>query len=400
MERTFITVEEAQDAILGEVGTVGAERVMLTSATGRVLAETVLCPFDSPSFDNSAMDGIAIKHGQSEYALIGESAAGSPFDGQLDDGEAIRIMTGAMVPMGADTVVMRESCEFREDSVRVTEMPTVGANIRRRASSLAAGELVLDVGCQLRAGDIGLLAAFNRPTVSVSRRPKVAVITTGSELVDVGNELQKGQIVNSNAYMLQSLLVADGCEPWILPIVPDDKWQTQHAFDTAIAGADVVVSVGGVSIGDYDFVREVLDSRADGMEFWKIQMKPGKPLAFGKAGNGTPMLGLPGNPASSFVCYFHFVRPLLLMMQAVSRDEALLPRTEAVLQSDTRSTPKRRQFVTGTFRLGDKPEFTPYSDQSSGNIASISQVNALGSIPVGQSFMSAGDLIEVHLLPK
>jgi len=398
----FISVDDAKEQILGTPNLVGVERVMLSAANGRRLAETILATEDSPPFDNSAMDGFALNGAllkpHVSYPIVGESAAGRPFVGALPVGSAIRIMTGAQLPTAADTVIVREVATVEDESVTFSEVPVRGANIRTKGSAMALDELVLDVGSKIGPGEIGLLASFQRATVSVFRKPVVAVLTTGDELVEVGGVRKEAQIVNSNAYMLRALLEDEGCDPFVFPIIPDQLEATRDAFKKAINTADVVISVGGVSVGDYDWVKTVLDEVSEGAEFWKIQMKPGKPLAYGKASNGVALLGLPGNPVSAFVCYQQFVGPLLRMIQGVPRQNAELRQVEASCSTAIRSTPKRRHYVTGTLKFTPEPVFTPFHDLSSGNLVAIGGINALAIVELGVSTIGVGETCLVDIL--
>lgn len=401
---TFITVEDARDRILSRLRTVGAERVTLTDAAGRYIAESIVAPWDSPAFDNSAMDGFAFRWSDRDEILtvIGESAAGHPFDGSVGPGEAVRIMTGAAVPDGADSVAMREICQEKDGKLSVTEEPSrgEGANIRLQGEYMAAGEPVLRKRDRLGGAEIGLLAMFGRTVVYVSRRPRVAIVTTGSELVEPDREPGPGQIINSNAYMIESLVRDAGGEPTVLPIVPDDEDATREAIGSLDATVDLVLTIGGVSVGDYDFVRDVLDETTGGMAFWKVRMKPGKPLAFGQLSkNETPVIGLPGNPVSSFVGFHQFVRPALQVLQGAAADETPLRRVRAKTSTPIRSTPRRRQYVLGALEQGGgESHFVPHASQSSGNVLTTCRTSAFGIVEEGVDRIEAGAALDVQIL--
>ena len=405
----FISVEDALDHIVDHIPTTGAERVQLADARRRVLAAAVDAPEDSPRFDNSAMDGFALRFSDIETVpttldITGESAAGAPSDATVGDGEAFRISTGAKLPDGADTVVRSELCEDREQTVVVNEQPgrAKGANIRRKATYLAAGEPALDAGQRIGGAEIGMLVSFGRSVVSVYRRPTVAIISTGDELVELGDTPGPGQIINSNAYMLEALVAEHGGVPVVFPIAADRRDVVEETYRRAVNDCDLVVSTGGVSVGAHDHVGDVVDELTGGMTFWKVRMKPGKPLAFGSADTsaGTvPLIGLPGNPGAAFVGFQLFVRPAVGTAQGIAPDEATLPTVEATLTGSARGSRGRRAYLAGQLTHSDQgPRFHAFSHQSSGNPALFANCNALGIVEQGRGKLSAGDPLPVHLL--
>ncbi|QDG49955.1 molybdopterin molybdotransferase MoeA [Persicimonas caeni] len=410
--KRFITVEEARQQILERLPRLSTERIFLSQALGRILAESVEAPTDSPRFDNSARDGYALRFDDLEgdrptLSVIGTAAAGTISDLHVEPGTAARIMTGAVVPEGADTIVMQEYCEVDEDAgtVTVLEVPEKGrgAWVRKAGENMAAGEAVLEPGARLGAPEVGLLASFGRSVIEVSRRPRVAIVSTGDELVELDQEPQPGQIINSNAYMLEALVHQAGGEAVVLPPAADTEEAVRDTFEQALQSADIVVSSGGVSVGDFDITREVVDELTGGMNFWKIRMKPGKPLAFGTAdtdGRDVPLIGLPGNPNSCFVCFHQFVRPALAVMQGVARDGVVPRRLDAILAGPVQTTPKRRVYLSGTLRgrVGDKPEFVPFDNQNSGNLRLFCGAEAFGVCEEGVARMEAGDEIAVELI--
>ncbi len=410
--KQFITVEEARQHILEGLAPLDAERVFLANAPGRVLAEAITAPSNSPRFDNSARDGFALRFDDLEgeaptLRLGGLVAAGGMAEFRVEPGSAARIMTGAPLPDGADTVVMQEHCEVDEDAgtVRVVEMGEVerGAWVRKAGGNMRRGEVVLEPGATLGPADAGLLASFGRSVISVMRRPRVAIVSTGDELVDLDAAPGPGQIVNSNAYMLQALVQAHGAEPLVLPIAPDDEDAIRQTFQRAVQNADLVVSSGGVSVGDFDLTRHIVDELTGGMNFWKIRMKPGKPLAFGTSDVGARrvgLIGLPGNPNSCFVCFHQFVRPALAALQGVPDAKLGLDRVTATLAEAVHTTPRRRAYLSGwldTTRAGH-PVFRPAQNQDSGNLRLFCQANALGIVDEGVADLDAGDEIVVELL--
>lgn len=400
----FVSVAEARATILGALTPLGAQRLTLTHASGRRLFESVAAPADSPAFDNSAMDGFAFRFSDAghELRVVGESAAGVPFVGEVQAGEATRIMTGAMMPAGCDTVAMREICTVDGDTLTIDWTAVDGASqhVRRRGSYMRAGERVLTPAALLRPADIGLLASFGRTVVSVFRQPRVGIITTGSELVEPDCTLGPGQIFNSNAYMLEALVHASGAAALVAPVVPDDEDATRSAFRDLGAKVDLLLTVGGVSVGDYDYVRQILDEETAGMAFWKVRMKPGKPLAFGMLRpHGVPVIGLPGNPVSSFVGYHQFVRPALDVLQGAAPSDCgprtLRLRTTAAITS----TPHRQEYVIGHIDASSgEASFTPHVGPSSGNLVSMHRCDAFGVVDEGVSAVAAGDWVEVEIL--
>lgn len=419
----FISVEEARQRILERLRPLGSERVFLAQASGRVLAEAIAAPADTPRFAHSSRDGFALRfedlQGQdTALKLVGSSAAGAPSDREIGAGEAARITTGAPLPDGADTVVMQEYCSVDDASNTLTLDDAVDDTVavksrqwvRQVGEDMAAGEVILKAGVRLGAADIGLLAGFGRPMVDVRRKPRVAIVSTGDELVDPGTPPGPAQIVNSNAYLLAALVEAHGGIPQILPIAPDDEDAIRQAFVDAIAGADFVLSSGGVSVGALDLTRPVVDTLTGGMDFWKIRMKPGKPLAFGiaKADSApTPLLGLPGNPNACFVCFHQFVRPALDLLsghsaQINANPSDRLASIQATLAAPVKTTPRRRVYLSGHLvepgpHAPDLlPIFHPATNQNSGNLRLFCQATAFGIVDEGVSELSAGDEIRVE----
>ncbi len=390
----LLTVEEARRAILDHGKALSAERVVITDAVGRYLAEDVEAPSDVPAFDNSAMDGYALRHGDRGHrTIVGESAAGNPFDGTVEPGQAVRIMTGAAVPAGADTVVMREVCEVSQDRLEVTEVIEPGSHIRRRGEFLERGRVALSAGARVSASDVGLLASFGRTVVYAGRRARVGIVATGSELCEPDRAPGAGQIVNSNAYMLEAMVRESGGVPTVAPIVPDDRSATLQTISSLASHCDLLLTIGGVSVGDYDYVRDVLEELSEGIEFWKIRMKPGKPLAFGVIAGRTPAIGLPGNPVSSFVSFHQFVRPLLATMHGAPPDSVSPTRRTLVAGEVIQSTERRHHFVVGRVTDG---EFHSHGAQSSGNLILMHGATAFGIVPEGVARIERGAPIDVE----
>lgn len=398
----MLSVDEARARVLEGARPLGEAFVWLEEGLGRALSRPVRSRFALPPFDNSAMDGYAARWselGEGVTLPVALEAAAGSDPGPLPPGCAARIMTGGRLPEGADTVVMRE--DTREEGARVTfvSLPRAGrgAHIRRRGEVLGEGEVALEAGSVLDAGSLGLLAGAGHARVAVWRRPRVALLTTGDELVEPGSPLGPGEIVNSSKVTLGALLRAAGAEVWALPAVRDEEGPLREAFEAALASADVVVSTGGVSVGDRDRVREVIEALCGGLVFWKVRMKPGKPLAFGRAGR-VPVLGLPGNPVSAAVSFWVFVWPLLRRMQG--QGEALEV-VEARLEGAVSSTASRLELARGWLRWEREGWwFRACAGQGSAELRSLVGVNGLALIPEGCEGLEAGAAAQVWRLPS
>ncbi len=310
----MISVEEARARLLDPLKALGAEYVSLAEAAGRVLAEDVASRRTQPPFAVSAMDGYAVRAADvarvpAELRVVGSVPAGQRHEGSVGAGEAVRIFTGAPVPDGADAIVIQEDTERRGDVVLVKEGAAKGRYIRPAGLDFRAGAIGLKAGRRLTARDVGLAAAMNRPWLLVHRRPRVAILPTGDEVVMPGDPVGPNQIVSSNALALGALVEGAGGIPVQLPIAPDDSASLQRIAEGA-AGADLLVTTGGASVGEHDLVREALGQTGLTLDFWTVAMRPGKPLMVGRYG-ATLMIGLPGNPVSTLVCGLLFVRPAI-----------------------------------------------------------------------------------------
>jgi molybdopterin molybdotransferase len=318
----MLSVNEAIATLLeGSNRLVKSEDVSLDQASGRTLASDIIAPIDVPPADNSAMDGYAIRFADWQDSNTGipitlRITAGTVPD-PLEQGSVARIFTGAEVPPGADTVVMQEHCEETDGLVRVLKMPARGANIRRRGQDLSTGQKVLAAGQRLRPQDLGLAASLGFAAVPVYRRLRVAVMSTGDELREPGENIQPGQIYNSNRYTMKAQLAAWGFEVLDMGVARDDPAIVREMMSRAAEQADVIITSGGVSVGEEDHVKAVVDSLGS-IDLWRIAIKPGKPFAFGQVG-GTPFLGLPGNPVSVFVTLLVVARPYLFACQGVAK---------------------------------------------------------------------------------
>src|SRR6266850_2338590 len=331
----LMSADDALARILAGVPALPTVEAPLLDALGLVLGEDIVADRDVPPFRNSAMDGYAVQGDDVaaapvELRVVGEVAAGAVPDRAVGPGEAMRIMTGAPMPEGADTVVRVEDTDNASDVVTITAATPKGMATRRAGEDLRKGETVLTKGTVLRAAEIGLLASVGRARIRVRKRPRVAVFSTGDEIVDLDQPMERGQIRDSNRYTLASAIRAAGAEPWVRGIVRDSPDALRAALREGLA-ADAIVTSGGVSVGDHDHLKPVL-SELGTIDFWAIAIRPGRPLAFGEVKDGerrVPIFGLPGNTVSALVTFEIFVRPALLRMQG--RQNVARPRTKARL---------------------------------------------------------------------
>ncbi|MFT4520006.1 MAG: molybdopterin molybdotransferase [Halioglobus sp.] len=370
--------------------------VTLLDALGLVLAQDLISPLNVPPADNSAMDGYALRVCDAGLALpVSQRIPAGSVGVDLVPGTAARIFTGAAVPMGADCVVMQENCSEDAGVVSVSGDVGAGQNIRPRGQDIAIGETVLAKGRVLRPQDLGLLASIGCATVKVYRPLRVAVLSTGDELVDPGSkDLAEGQIYNSNRYTLGGLVRSLNMEFVDCGIVADDPEVTARALQNAAESADIVVTSGGVSVGEEDHVKNQVE-RLGRLDLWKLAIKPGKPLAFGYIVD-TPFIGLPGNPTSVFVTFCLVARPYLLKMQGAA--ESPLPSLQAIADFTVRKAGTRRDYLRVTLHNGeDGLRAVRFDNQSSGVLSSVSHSNALAVVPIG-STVQPGDTVEVLLL--
>ncbi len=386
---------------LSPIGTI--ERVSVRAALGRVLAADVISPVDVPSNDNSAMDGYALRHadlsagGKTTLKVTGSSFAGAPYKGKVGAGEAVRIMTGGVVPEGADTIVMQEHAEAKDGAVTVGGGHKKGQNLRKAGEDLQRGQPALRRGQPLRPAEIGLVASLGIAEVAVYRRLRVAFFSTGDELVSIGSPLGEGQIYDSNRYTLYGMLVRMGFDIIDMGVVRDDPKMLEAAFREAAAVADVVITSGGVSVGEADFVKDLLNKLGE-VVFWKIAMKPGRPLAYGKIGNAH-FFGLPGNPVSVMVTFYQFVRDALLKLAGRDPIEPL-PTFQVPCTSTLKKAPGRTEFQRGILSRDTAGNLSVKvtGEQGSGILRSMSEANCFIILPTEQGNVTPGTLVEVQVM--
>ena len=400
----MISVEEALDKILPFINPLGSEKVSLLEALGRAMAEDIYAPRDLPPYDNSGMDGYAVKYEDIQSAspnhpikleVIEDLPAGFISSKMIGKGQAIRIMTGAPIPKGADTVIPIEDTQKENREVLILKPAPVGMYIRRAGEDVKKGDRAISVGDLIRPAEVGMLASVKRSSISVYQRPLVAILCTGEELVDVDEGMDEVKIISSNSYTLAAQVKECGAIPIQLGIAKDQKEEIQEKLQQGIR-ADVLISSAGISVGDYDFVKDALNDLGMKMIFWKVAMKPGKPIAFWTR-DGKPVFSLPGNPVSSMVSFEQFVRPSLLKM--MGHRQLFRPIIEAILKEDIRKEPGRRHFIRA-FVSSEKEHYvvTTTGDQSSGILKSMVGANGLIVIPEDRGAVKVGEKVEVQLI--
>jgi molybdopterin molybdotransferase len=398
-----LTVDEALDRILARIEPLASAEVALLDALGTVLTEDAVADRDVPPFRNSAMDGYAVRGadvtgGGVSLRVVGTVAAGSLPDRAVGAGEAMRIMTGAPMPEGADTVVRVEDTDNGVEAVTINTATAKGLAVRQAGEDLRSGDVVLPRGTVLRQAEIGVLASIGRAKVNVVRRPNVAVLSTGDELVDIENEPGPGQIRDSNRYSLAAAVRSTGCAAFELGIARDSADDLRHALGNAAFG-DLVVTSGGVSVGDHDHVKPVVNAMGQ-MDFWSIALRPGRPLAFGELRTkrgAVPIFGLPGNPVSALLTFELFVRPALLKMSG--RTKLHRPRTQARLLDRIDKSTGLRTFARGIYDAATGAVRST-GPQGSGILRSMSLANCLIDLPESLSAAQPGDTVSVVLTDR
>ncbi|HEY3816365.1 MAG TPA: gephyrin-like molybdotransferase Glp [Polyangiaceae bacterium] len=392
-----LSFDAARSRLLAEVRRTGPERVTLAEAVGRVLSEDLVAHEPLPRFDHSAMDGYAIAtadlEGSGPFVLdvAGESSAGKepPW---LARGAACRIFTGAAVPERADAVIMQEQVTREDDVVRFASRPRVGQHVRRAGEDLARDAVAIPARTRLTAGGVALAAMLGRSEVTVARRPVVTIVCTGDELRTPGDEPRPASIPESNSAPLAALARQAGAVVRIAPITRDDPRATRRALEQALDGTDMLLTVGGVSVGDHDVVRPALEEAGVTLDFWRVAIKPGKPIAFGRSARAS-VLGLPGNPASAIVTFTLFGMPLLRAMQGDARPVPLPLR--ARLSASRKRSPDRLELCRAMLQL-DNGMLTAHvhDNQASGSATSLASSDGLAFLPAGEGAIDAGGFVE------
>jgi len=393
------TFEEARKIILDNVTPLGAERVETLESLGRVLSEDVVAPRDMPLWDNTAMDGYAVRSEDCRESAILQLTGFLPAGGNMTEtvrrGTAVKILTGAPIPPGADAVVPFEEVDEADGHVAIRVSVKRGDNIRFKGEDVKAGETILPVGTVLRPSEISMLASFGKLFVPVHRRVRVAVLSTGDELLEPGEPLEPGKIVNSNSLALAAAVVQAGAVPVMLGIARDNKESLRAKLAEGLK-ADVLITSAGVSAGDRDYVRDVLDELQVRQVFWKVDIKPGRPTAFALR-DGKPVFSLPGNPVSSLLTFEEFVRPALLKMMGHRR--VLRPLITATLREDIQKKPGRVNFVRVALERENGEYFARSSGkQATGFLKTLLLADGIAVIPVEKGELKAGDQVDVQLI--
>lgn len=376
---TTLKVDEARKRILQQIDAIeNWRKVALRDALGQILHEDVIAPLSVPPHANSAMDGYALrgedlKKESTQLKLVGSAFAGRPFGEIVNSGECVRIMTGGMMPQGCNTVIMQEQAELNQDIVTLHGEHHPGDNVRLAGEDIQAGTVVLKAGHRLIPADLGLLASLGFAEIAVRRRIRVAFFSTGDELKSLGEELQPGDIYDSNRYTLFAMLTRLDAEIMDMGVIKDTPDAVRHALLHASNEADVVITSGGVSVGEADYVKRLLAELGE-VNFWRIALKPGRPLAFGKIGKAH-FFGLPGNPVAVMVTFYQFVQPALLQLAGAAYQPPLL--LQAIAAENIRKRPGRFEFQRGLLRsnTANQLEVTMTGEQGSGILHSMSQAN-------------------------
>ncbi|SNR99266.1 molybdopterin molybdotransferase [Anaerovirgula multivorans] len=403
--RINITLEEALEVLLKESTITEAVHVPLLDAQGSVLAEDIVSDMNMPPFKKSPLDGYAVRAEDTKGAskdrpiilkVIDFVPAGYISDKQLGKGEAIRIMTGAKIPEGADVVVRFEDTEYTEETVTIYQAYSAGTNIVRIGEDMEKGDIVLQKGTVIDAPEIGILATLGKGYVEVCRKPRVAILSTGDELLDIQQPLIDGKIRNSNSYTIAAQIKKLGAKPLMLGICSDDIEAITGKLKSALTWADIVITTGGVSVGDHDLAKEAFQEVGGEMLFWRVRMKPGTPIAVAKKEDKL-ILGLSGNPAAAYITFEQFVRPIIL--KKMGRTKYQLMEVKSILKSDFTKVSNQNRFVRGNTYYRDGKYYTKLPGKhSSGVLTSLSGINSLFYIKAATGPYKKGDEITVQLL--
>ena len=392
-----LRVDKARQAILACLSPIkDSEKVPVRDALGRVLAQDIVPQINVPAHDNSAMDGYAVRFADLQdkpLKEIGTALAGKPFAGRLGAGECVRIMTGAVMPPGADTVVIQEVVKKDGDRVTIPPGQKKAQNVRYAGEDLAIGKAVLTSGKLLKPADIGLIASLGMGEVKVKRRLRVAFFATGDELASIGETLKEGEVYDSNRYTLHGMLARVGVEIIDMGVVRDDRAALEKAF-AAASKHDVIITTGGVSVGEADFIKEMMAKLGEVL-FWKIAMRPGRPMAFGKIGDAF-LFGLPGNPVAVMVTFYQFVRDALVHLSGRSADP--LPLLKAQSAENLRKVPGRTEYQRGiVFEEQGQWKVRTTGQQGSGVLRSMAEANCFIVLEHERGSVKAGEPVAVQL---
>lgn len=378
------------------------ESVALRDSLGRVLAEDILSPCNVPNHDNSAMDGYAfnaddLQQDETRLEIIGTAFAGKAFEGAIGKGQCVRIMTGAVMPIGADTVVVQERVQASATHISFTDGPKRHMNMRYTGEDLKLGQIVLSAGHFMRAADLGLVASLGIGEVKVFRKLRVAFFSTGDELASIGQALEPGQVYDSNRYTLYGMLTRLGVQIIDMGVVRDDPKLLEEALIEASSSADVILTSGGVSVGEADYMKQLLEKLGQ-VVFWKIAMKPGRPLAYGKVGNAH-YFGLPGNPVSVMVTFYQFVREAMLVLMG-QPEPAPAPLMHVICTQEIKKLPGRTEFQRGVLYTGQDGQWKvrPTGNQGSGILRSMSEANCFIVLDETVGNVPAGTTVQAQLL--
>ena len=400
-DSSSLDCDEAIKRILAAINAVSAEEIVdVHAAFDRITAKPIVSQINVPGHINSAVDGYAVaadslpEEGTVALDVVGSSFAGKPYGRDIGAGQAVRIMTGAVVPAGADLVVMQENANRDGDTVAIDNRTKPGDNVRAAGEDIKIGEEVLAAGTHIGPAELGLIASLGIDRVSVKRQIRVAFVSTGDELKGVGQKLEPGEIYDSNRYTLFGMLKRMNVEIIDLGVVIDERDAVRNALTEAASRADLVITSGGVSVGEADYIKEILQEIGE-VKFWKVAMKPGRPLAFGKIGDAF-FFGLPGNPVSVMVTFYQFVRPALIKLMGGSATDFITVKARAA--NPLKKRPGRMEFQRGYLAVADDGELSVSTDkdQGSGILSSMSRANCFIVLPIDQGRVAAGDWVSVQ----